>query len=172
LKSVIAEFEQGSKWDSRLLFFGVLFVICAFLSTYDTDIWQGSKHLLLPLSAVGVSLVIVDVILRIIRPKLKVTLLEIQGNQLKICPIRNLQFSGWLAGDPVTVSIDDIAGAKAYDFYNHGNKAGMYWVCLELKNQRVYEFNFDNSHLAREIIDFIRNTLPDVELKVDPKIRP
>lgn len=172
LKSVIAEFEQGSVWDAALLFSGIILVISGFLFTYDTDIWKGSDRLLIPLIAIGLSLVILDIFLRVFRPKLKVTLFEIQGNELKISPIKNLQFSGWLAEEPVAVPITDISNVKAYDFYNHGNKAGMYWVCLELKNKRVYEFNFDNSQLAKEIIDFVRISLPDVELKVDPKINP
>ncbi|MEW8507458.1 MAG: hypothetical protein AB2598_12190 [Candidatus Thiodiazotropha sp.] len=125
MKSVIAEFEQGSKWDSRLLFSGVVFVIIAFLFTYDTDIWKGSDHLLIPLGAIGISLVIFDILLRVIRPKLKVTLFEIRGNQLIFSPVKNLQFSGWLAEDTAVVSISDISSFKAYDFYSHGNKAGM-----------------------------------------------
>ena len=150
----------------------MLFVICAFLSTYDTDIWKGSEGLLMPFGAVGVSLVILDIILRIFRSKLKVTLFEIQGNQLKVTPVKNLQFSGWLAEDSVAVPVADISIVKVYDLYNHGNKAGMFWVCLALKDKRVYEFNFDQSQLAKEIIDFVRINLPDVELEVDPKIKP
>lgn len=171
MESVIAEFEQGSEWDSRMLFSGVLFVIGAFVSTFNTEIWEGNDSLLVPLLAIGVSLVALNIILRIKRPKLKVTLFQIQDDLLKICPVKNLQFSGWVTGKSVMVEVSNISNVKAYDFYNSGNHAGMYWVCVELKNKQVIEFNFDNPGLLKDIMKFVKNTLPSVELEVDPGIK-
>ena len=171
MQSVIANLEQGSEWDSRMLFFGVLLVFTAFISIYDTGIWRATDKIFIPLLALGMCLVILNIVLRVLRPKLKVTVFEIQDDLLKICPIQNLQFSGWVAKEPIMVKITDLSMAKVYDFYSHGNKAGMYWVCLELKNRRVIEFNFDNHQLVNEIIEFIKSMLPSVELTVDERIK-
>lgn len=166
MKSVIAEFEQGSEWDSVMLFFGLLLIICGFLSTYDMEFWQASDRLLIPLVIAGVSLVLLNLFLRFVRPKLKVTLFEIQDDLLKICPIRNFQFSGWTARNPVTIEISEIVSIKAHDFYSIGTKAGMYWVCVELKNNQVIEFHFESARLLNEVIDFVKIRLPGVELEL------
>ncbi len=171
MKSVIAEFEQGSEWDSRLLLFGVLIVIGAFISTYETDIWEGTDSLLFPLLVIGASLVALDILLRLMRPKLQVTLFEAREDLLKVRPIKNIQFSGWVANDPIKIEISEISNVKAYDFYNVANKAGMQWVCLELKNKQVIEFHFNNPGLLTEIIEFVKTALPTVELIVDPKFK-
>ena len=77
-----------------MLLSGVILVLTAFVSTFETELWSGNDRLLLPLLTVGVAIVILNILLRILRPKLRVTLLEISGDLLKICPVRNLQFSG------------------------------------------------------------------------------
>lgn len=171
MKSVIAEFEKGSKWDFRLLLFGVLLVTAAFVSAYETDLWEGTDSLLLPLLAIGAFLIALDILLRLVRPKLKVTLFEVRDGLLKVRPVKNLQFSGWVANDSISIEISDISNVKAYDFYKVATKAGMQWVCLELKSKRVIEFHFDNPALLTEIIEFVKISLPGVELIVDPELR-
>jgi len=171
MKSVTAQFEQGSVWDPRLLLFGALLIIGAFVSSIESDIWKGTDSLLFPLLAIGVSFVALDILLRLVRPKLKLTLFEARDNLLKVRPIKNIQFSGWVASDPVKIEISAISNVKAYDFYNVANKAGMQWVCLELKDNQVIEFHFDNPDLLAEIIEFVKTALPTVELIVDPKTK-
>ena len=61
MKSVIAELEQGSKWDSRMLLFGALFVIAAFLSIYDTELWNSNNKLFLPLLIAGLFFVALNI---------------------------------------------------------------------------------------------------------------
>lgn len=153
-----------------MLLSGVILVLAAFASTFETELWGANDSLLLPLLAVGVSLVILNIFLRIIRPKLRVTLFEIQGDLLKIRPVKNLQFSGWVAKSPVTANVADIASVEAHDFYSHGTHAGMYWICLELSNGRVIELNTDNEGLVKEVVRFFRSVVPDVDITVDAKI--
>ena len=168
--SVVAELEQGSVWDPGMLFSGVALVITAFASTFETDIWEADDRYLIPLLTIGVSLVLLNVFLRIIRPKLRVTLFEIQDDLLKICPVRNIQFSGWVTKKPFTVDISEISDARVYDFYHSGTNAGMYWICLEFKNGHVVEFNLDNFDLVKEIIEFLRHSLPSKGVTVDARI--
>lgn len=153
-----------------MLLSGVVLVLAAFVSTLETELWGANDSLLLPLLTVGASLVILNIFLRIIRPKLRVTLFEIRGDSLTICPVRNLQFSGWVSLSPVTVSLADIASVKAYDFYSHGTHAGMYWICLELSNGQAIELNTDNEGLVKEVVRFFDNVVPDVDITVDANI--
>ena len=170
VQAVNAEFERGTAWDAVMLLFGVLFVIAAFLSLYETDIWTVEDGLFLPLLTIGVAFVILNICLRIVRPKLKVTLFERQGDSLKVCPVRNLQFSGWIAEAPVTLDIADIVSIKIYDFYSQATKAGMFWICLERSNQRVIEINTDNDDTVKDAIAFFAGTLPEIDMTVDAKI--
>ena len=153
-----------------MLFFGVVFIITAFATTFEIDAWQASDKFLIPLLTIGVSLVLLNVFLRIVRPKLRVTLFEVQDDRLKICPVNNIQFSGWVTKKPVTVDFSEISSARAYDFYNSGTNAGMYWICLELKNRHVIEFNINNLDLVKEIIEFLKSSLPGVDVTVDARI--
>ena len=98
-----------------------------------------------------------------------VPILEVEGNVLTVHPIRNVQFSGWVADDPVSVDIAELTGIKAFNFYSVGNKAGMQWVCLELGNRKVIEFHFETPDLLARTIDFVKSSLPEVELTMDPK---
>jgi hypothetical protein len=172
MQSVTAELEQGSEWDAVMLLSGVLLVIAAFLSTHTTELWKASDKLLLPLLSAGVFLVILNIFLRLVRPKLKVTLIELKDGLLRIYPTKNLQFSGWVAKEPIELDIAGIYRAKAYDFYSHASNSGMYWVCLELRDGRVIEYRFNDLDLIKEIIEFIRSSLPEVELDIDEKIKP
>ena len=153
-----------------MLLFAVLSLIGAFLSNVETDIWNTSERLLLPLLLVGSGLVVTNIVMRLLRPKLVVTLFEIDGEILKIRPVDNLQFSGWVARDPVAIEISSVTRARVFDFYNSANTAGMYWLCLELADGRIIEFNFVDPGLPAEIIEFVKNALPRVELELDPKL--
>ena len=171
MQSVIAELEQGSEWDSRLLFFGVLFIISAFISTYETELWKASDKLLLPLLITGVSLVILNIFLRAIRPKLKITLIETKGELLQIYPVKNLQFSGWVVLEPILIEVSKLLKVKVHNFYTPATGSGMYWVCLEFSNKQVIEYNFNNYKLVKDLINYFNRNLPQVTLDVDERIK-
>ena len=171
MASLSAEFEQGSMWDSRVLLLSVVLVILSFASTYEFELWEQTDRLFIPMLSAGVLLVIANIVARLRRPKLNVSLVRVDGESIEICPVKNLQFSGWVVLDKLAVAVSDIAIVRAHDFYNPGTGAGMYWVCIELQDRRVVEYNLDDRELVRDILDFFDAELPGIELDVDSTVR-
>jgi hypothetical protein len=109
--------------------------------------------------------------MRLFRPKLKVCVFKIDGELLQIHPIKNLQFSGWVAQEPRTVNVSELENIKVYNFYTPATGAGMYWLSITFKNKKVVEYNFDNYELVKDSVAFFKTELPQVNLEVDERIK-
>jgi hypothetical protein len=141
------------------------------ISTYKTEFWHASDKLFLPLLIIAILLLALNLCLRLVRPKLNVALFEVKEDWLIIHPVKHLQFSGWIACNPIEIGTHEIATAKIYDFYSHGTNTGMYWICIELKIGRLIECRINDYSAVKEVIDFIKIMLPWVELNIDDKIK-
>lgn len=168
---MIAEFEKGSEWDSRVLLLGVVLVISAFASTYGYGLWAATDTLFVPLLTAGVALTVLNIAVRFLRPRLKVCLLRLDGEYLEIRPVKNLQFSGWVALNPVVVKASDVVRVNVYNFYTPATGAGMYSVGIELKDRKVIEYNIDRHSLVKEILAFFETTLPQVSLNIEQRTK-
>jgi len=171
MSSVIAEFEEGSQWDSRVLLLGIFLVISSFASTYGYGPWAATDRLFVPLLTAGVALVALNIAVRFFRPRLKVCILKLDGEFLEIRPVRNLQFSGWVALDPRAVRASDVARVNVFNFYTPATGAGMYSVSIELKDRKVVEYNLDSLSLVQEIVAFFETALPEVSLNVEKRTK-
>ena len=116
-------------------------------------------------------LVVINIVARFLRPKLSVCIFRLEDQILHIRPVKNLQFSGWIALDTTSVDVSEIASVRVYDFYSPGTKAGMYWVCIEFRDRRVVEYNLEDQSLVRQIVDYFNAELPQVDLDIDERVR-
>ena len=171
MNKVIAKFEKGSASDPIILFAGMVIIISSFLTLYDMDIWRSRDDLWLPLLGVGSSLIILNVIMRLFRKKLVVELLSNDDESITIQPVKNLQFSGWIKKPSQKIQKQSIKSVKVYDFYRTGSHAGMYWVCFTFNSTHIVEFNIDNFSTVKDIIEFIKTYLSNVDLILDERIK-
>ena len=112
-----------------------------------------------------------NIVARLLRPRLKVCIFRLEDHVLHIRPVKNLQFSGWVAHDTVSIEVSEIASVRVYDFYSPGTKAGMYWVCIEFQERRVIEYNLEDQSVVRNIVDFFKAELPQIDLDIDKRVR-
>ena len=171
MPSLNAEFEPGSKWDSRTLFTAVVLLILSFASTNEFPLWDQTDRFFLPLLLGGVLLVFMNIVARLLRPKLSVCIFRLEDEILHICPVKNLQLSGWVALDSISIEVSEIACVRVYDFYSPGTKAGMYWVCITFLDRRVVEYNLEEQGLVREIVDYFNAELPQIDLDIDKSVQ-
>ena len=170
MQAVHAELERGSQWDARILATGFLLVVLSFVSTFDTELWEQTDRLVAPLLVVGVSLVLLDVVLRLFRPKLKVCILRRDGDTLVIGRIKNLPFSGWISLGTTAVEMTDVVTARVHNFYTMAAGSTQYWVAIELTNRKVVEFNLGNPELVQDIVRFFETSMPGVPIDVGESV--
>ncbi len=166
MDSVHAELERGSKWDARILAIGFSIIVLSFVSTFDSDLWEQTDRLFVPLLLAGVSLVLLDVILRLFRPKLRVCVLRREGDSLEISQIKNLPFSGWVSLGTTVVQTPDIVTVRVHNFYTMAAGATQYWVAIELKDRKVIEFNLGSPELVTDMLSFFESSMPEVPIDI------
>lgn len=170
---VHVELERGSKIDPVMLLLGVSTMILGFLTMYDTDIWSAREDLWAPIAGAGAALVILNLLVRIVRPKLAVDLLTDKGDRIMLRMPKNLQFSGWVNDQQIEVGKSEIKTAKVFDFKTHTSTgtAGMYWISFELKSGRILQSHLEDGAVIRQVIEFIRARMPQVDLIVGDRIK-
>ncbi len=166
METVHAELERGSKWDARILAIGCLLVVLSFVSTFDSDLWEQTDGLFVPLLMAGISLVFLDIILRLLRPKLRVCILSREGESLEIGHIRILPFSGWVSLSTTVVETQDIVTVRVHNFYTMAAGSTQYWVAIELKDRRVIEFNLGKPELVKDVLSFFESSMPEVPIEI------
>ncbi len=170
MDAVHAELERGSEWDARILAIGFLLVVLSFVSTFDSELWEQTDRFLVPLLLAGVSLVLLDVILRLFRSKLQICILRREGNSLQIGRIKNLPFSGWISLGTTVVETKDIVTVRAHNFYTMAAGSTQFWVAIELANRKVVEFNLGDRELLRDMLSFFESSLPEVPVDIDEQV--
>jgi hypothetical protein len=171
MNKIIAEFEKGSEADPIILLTGVVIIISSFLTLHDTDIWQSREELWLPMMGVGCALIILNMFVRLFRKNLIVELISNDEESITIQPVKNLQFSGWVKKPLIKIQKQSIKSVKVYDFYSTGSHAGMYWVCFTFNSNHIVEFNIDDLSIVKDIIEFIKTYLCNVDLILDERIK-
>ena len=172
MDAVHAVLERGSKWDARILAAGFLFVVLSFVSTLDSDFWKQTDRLFLPLLLAGVSLVLLDVILRLLRSKLHVCILKREGDSLEVGRIKNLPFSGWTSLGTTVVKMPDIVTVRVHNFYTMAAGSTQYWVAIELADRQVIEFNLGSPDLVKDMLSFFESSMPEVPIDVGEWVSP
>ena len=178
MTTVIAKLHKGSKTDPTILLLGILIIIAGFLTMYDTDFWKSSKNLWQPITLLGCIILATNKLTQKFRSPLNINLLTNNDNSIIIEPIKKIIFSGWVIEPSVDIEKTDIKSIKIFDFYDSGipapglpAAAGMYWVCFELNDRSIIEFDLNNYETIKEIIYFVKNNIQEAELIVDENIK-
>jgi len=158
-----------------MLLSGTVIIAAGFLTLRNIEIesivlWEQRDDLWLPIVLVGVSLFVLNCILHAARPKLVINFLEINDKDVTICLPRYLVFSGYIDDQRATVQRSEIKTAKVSDFRTN---TGTFWICFELMSGRIIEgtLHGGDGEVIPEIVGFIRNWLPDVDLVLDEKLK-
>jgi hypothetical protein len=172
---VSAQLEQGAKYDYLMLLSGIAIIAAGVLTLRNIELdgmvlWERRDDLWLPIVLAGVSLCILNLILQVVRPKLLVNLLEINAKDVTIRLPRNLVFSGYTDNRWETVQRTEIKTAKVFDFRTN---TGTFWISFELNTGRIIEgtLHGGDGDVIPEIVGFIRDWLPDVDLVLDEKLK-
>jgi hypothetical protein len=173
MDTVTAEFEQGSKYDALLLFTGVALIITGFLTLNDYDFWESRDDLWVPISGLGFGLIILNVALRFVRPKLKLDILSKYDDTLLIQLPSNIQFSAWVNDHIKETKISDIKSIDVSDNRRttHHGPVGMLTVGFDLSSRQYIEGNIDDPLIVKDIILFAKHHLPGVPLHMDELVK-
>jgi len=178
MTTITAKLHRGSKTDPTILLIGILIVFAGFLTLYDTDFWKSSKVLWQPITLLGSIILITNKFIQKFRSSLNINLLTNNENSIIIEPIKKIIFSGWVVEPTIRIEKQSIKSLKIFDFSDSGIPApglpaatGMYWVCFELNDRSIIEFDLNNYETIKEIISFATNHLPDTKLIIDKEIK-
>lgn len=173
MDTVTAEFEQGSKYDPLCLLTGVALIITGFLTLNDYDFWESRDYLWAPISGLGCGLIILNVVLRVIRPKLKLDILLKQDDTLLIQLPSNIQLSAWVNDQVKEAKISDIKCINVSDNRRttHHGPVGMLTVGFDLSPCQYIEGNIDDPLIVKDIILFAKHHLSEVPLHMDELVK-
>jgi hypothetical protein len=173
MNAVTAEFEQGSKYDPLFLLGGIALIITGFLTLNDYDFWESRDDLWAPISGLGCGLILLNVALRLFRPKLKIDILSRYDDMLIIQLPSNRQLTTWINDQIKEVKISDIKSIDIYDNRRttHLGPVGMLTVGFHLNSRQYIEGNIEDPKIVRDIILFIKLHLAEVPLHMDNLIK-
>jgi hypothetical protein len=173
MNTVTAEFEQGSKYDPLLLFAGIVLIITGFLTLNDYDFWESRDDLWAPISGFGCALIILNVALRLIRPKLKIDILTDHDDVLLIQLPSNIQFSAWVNDQNKEVKKYNINSINISDHRRRSNvgPVGMLTVGFDLGSGKYIQGNINDPTIVKNIILFAKKKLPGVPLYMDESVK-
>jgi len=156
-----------------MLFAGITLVITGFLTLYDFVFWKSRDDLWMIISGAGCLLILANIILRVLRKKLVIELLSINGDFISIHLPSNIQFSSWVPSQQYKVNKSELKCINIFDFRRttSAGPAGMFMVRFDFYSGKSIESSIDDTTIIKNIIDFVECNMPDIPLHMDERVK-